>query len=98
MKRLAFVLLAGIALSGVTGCFCDGSGAHAPRASLYGDGPMAQALRCHACRGQGCPRCIRGGGHGTQLADPGAAQVSYPYYTVRGPRDYLNPLPPSIGP
>lgn len=28
----------------------------------------------------------------------GAAQVGYPYYTVRGPRDFLNPNPPSIGP
>lgn len=26
-----------------------------------------------------------------------AAQVAYPYYTVRGPRDFLNPNPPSIG-
>jgi hypothetical protein len=26
-----------------------------------------------------------------------AAQVAYPYYTTRGPRDFLAPNPPSIG-
>ncbi len=26
-----------------------------------------------------------------------AAQVAYPYYTVRGPRDFLSANPPSIG-
>jgi hypothetical protein len=27
-----------------------------------------------------------------------AATVTCPYYTVRGPRDFLAPNPPSIGP
>jgi hypothetical protein len=29
---------------------------------------------------------------------PAAAQVTYPYYTVRGPRDFLDPNPRGIGP
>ncbi|TWT37242.1 hypothetical protein KOR34_21890 [Posidoniimonas corsicana] len=29
---------------------------------------------------------------------PAAAQVAYPYYTTRGPRDFLMANPPSIGP
>jgi hypothetical protein len=29
---------------------------------------------------------------------PQQGQVTFPYYTVRGPRDFLNPNPPSIGP
>jgi hypothetical protein len=29
---------------------------------------------------------------------PSAATVGYPYYTTRGPRDFLAPHPPSIGP
>ena len=29
---------------------------------------------------------------------PPTGQVAYPYYTVRGPRDYLRDNPPSIGP
>jgi hypothetical protein len=31
-------------------------------------------------------------------AGPPTAQITYPYYTTRGPRDFLNPAPPSIGP
>ncbi len=29
---------------------------------------------------------------------PPAAAITYPYYTVRGPRDFLAKNPPSIGP
>ena len=32
-----------------------------------------------------------------QQAGPGGA-VSYPYYTIRGPRDFLETHPQSIGP
>jgi hypothetical protein len=31
-------------------------------------------------------------------AGPPTAQVTYPYYTVRGPRDFFAAHPPSIGP
>lgn len=31
-------------------------------------------------------------------AGPAQPTVTYPYYTTRGPRDFLNPNPPSIGP
>lgn len=30
-------------------------------------------------------------------ADPPAPTYAYPYYTVRAPRDFLMPNPPSIG-
>ncbi len=36
-----------------------------------------------------------GGGNGA--AGPAAAQVAYPYYTTRGPRDFLLNNPPDIG-
>ena len=29
---------------------------------------------------------------------PSSPTYGYPYYTTRGPRDFLNPNPPSIGP
>ncbi|MEZ6090422.1 MAG: hypothetical protein R3C05_20860 [Pirellulaceae bacterium] len=32
-----------------------------------------------------------------QTPGPPSASVAYPYYTTRGPRDFLNPNPPSIG-
>ena len=32
------------------------------------------------------------------MAGPPTASVTYPYYTVRGPRDFLLDSPPGIGP
>ena len=43
-----------------------------------------------AGRGQGLPADVRGGN--------ATATVNYPYYTLRGPRDFLAAHPPSIGP
>ena len=34
----------------------------------------------------------------TQPAGPPTGAVAYPYYTTRGPRDFLAKKPPSIGP
>ena len=37
-------------------------------------------------------------GHCGLPVGPSQGAVTYPYYTTRGPRDYLDPNPPSIGP
>ena len=38
------------------------------------------------------------GGEGTYApSGPSVAQVTYPYYTTRGPRDFLAPNPRGIG-
>jgi hypothetical protein len=34
----------------------------------------------------------------TQPAGPPSGAFAYPYYTTRGPRDFLAKCPPSIGP
>ena len=34
----------------------------------------------------------------TTPAGPPSGTVAYPYYTTRGPRDFLDKCPPSIGP
>jgi hypothetical protein len=60
----------------------------------------------HGCSlfGHGCGLGGDGGGlcHGKHhpAINPGppVAQVAYPYYTVRGPRDYFCDDPPTIGP
>lgn len=64
--------------------------------------------RCGSCGGQGCQECRLGkalcphsGGYPERtMFNPGppVGQVAYPYYTVRGPRDFLQDNPPSIGP
>lgn len=60
----------------------------------------------YACGDCGC-NCPGSGGGGPLdpasmglMPAPGmsAAQVAYPYYTTRGPRDFLDPNPPRLGP
>jgi hypothetical protein len=59
---------------------------------------------CCACCGPpapGCPCCCCGasGDHNYNFnPGPPVAQTAYPYYTLRGPRDFLLDNPPSIGP
>lgn len=62
------------------------------------------------CGGSGCDSCLQGGlsklldcnscGDQNYNFNPGppGGQVAYPYYTTRGPRDFLMCNPPSIGP
>ena len=69
---------------------------------------LSTLLDCNGCQG-GCNGC-QGGGQGacplTSSGDqnynfnagPPVGQVAYPYYTTRGPRDFLMCNPPSIGP
>jgi hypothetical protein len=50
------------------------------------------------CKGQG-PGCCASGDHQYNFnPGPPTGQVAYPYYTVRGPRDFLAGNPPPIGP
>lgn len=49
------------------------------------------------------PGCARGAGDGgiadgSEFAGPPTGGVTYPYYTTRGPRDYLARSPRGIGP
>ena len=52
------------------------------------------------CGDGGCDSC--GGGYpaGPEIIDSGppVGQTTYPYYTTRGPRDYLTRSPRDIGP
>ena len=65
---------------------------------------------CHDCRG-GRGGLLHHGGRGAGAAAGGhhyrpetepaggpVGQTAYPYYTLRGPRDFLVDNPPSIGP
>jgi hypothetical protein len=50
------------------------------------------------CQTQG-PGCCASGDHQYNFnPGPPTGQTAYPYYTVRGPRDFLLAKPPSIGP
>jgi hypothetical protein len=39
----------------------------------------------------------RNGGYDAGAYGPPTAAIAYPYYTTRGPRDFFEPNPPSIG-
>lgn len=56
-------------------------------------GGLSKLLDCNSCNSGGC-------GDGNYNFNPGppGGQVAYPYYTTRGPRDFLMCNPPSIGP
>ena len=72
-----------------SGCrFCGGAGCNNCRGGGFA-GAIASGLCPHA-----------GGYPETPNFNPGppTGQTAYPYYTVRGPRDFLRDKPPTIGP
>ncbi|MCC7476486.1 MAG: hypothetical protein IT425_13930 [Pirellulales bacterium] len=80
------------------------------RPSLLANGQCGPNIHCARCGrnylGTGpapscCPFCGCGpsGDHNYNFnPGPPVAQTAYPYYTLRGPRDFLIGNPPSIGP
>lgn len=108
MKRLALVLgMIGLLAAVLPGC-CNTN--RCPDQGLF-KGHAAKGCRDGICRGCGkfpalrgqlfCSHCCRwsqGVDETAAYNGPPSAAVAYPYYTVRGPRDFLNPGPPTIGP
>lgn len=104
MKRVCLALFAGALLAVLGGCCCERSccASHPIRDFLgIGQGTCRNAPEtgaachppcCRVCRGEGCQFC-RGGGGGPEMG-----AVAYPYYNLRGPRDFLARNPASIGP
>jgi hypothetical protein len=100
MKRAILALALFGLMLGSTGC--------AGLAGRLCKGPLIGSCRtapenCAACDACGDPACrdrgclARGHGyHGTP--GPASGTITYPYYTTRGPRDFLVNNPPSIGP
>lgn len=102
MKACILTVAALLLVAGGTGCHgmnlakrgCNecGHGRHGGMAAHGGGGGIGS----HGPRGTaGVPH------HQTREyngpAGPPTAQVAYPYYTTRGPRDFLQNNPPSIG-
>lgn len=112
MKRALFaaMLLAATSLS--SGCCWNGRCGHGDpcHSGLFKNCGLLHSKRCPKC-GQSCGWFHKCGGwfkkHHGAAADgamgpygggPPAAQITYPYYTNRGPRDFLAPEPRGIGP
>ena len=111
MKRAMYSILTVFVLVGLTGCMtqrgqspttyvgescaqdsencqsCDDPGEE------YCSDP-GRPVRCRMCRDRGCRQCCEE----SFTPGPAAGAITYPYYTVRGPRDFFADNPPSIGP
>lgn len=102
MKRLLMLTLLAVMLANSTGCcvldrlFCCRRGGCCDPCG-GGCGPVGGG--CGPCgggcydSGPLCPSCGPGGGNGGNGGmygggGPQSAQVAYPYYTTRGPRDF----------
>ncbi len=104
MKKISFAVMALMMIAMATGCISksghrsltcmQGSCAQAPEnaAECGCEGCGAVAPKQVAAQPQApCETC-------PAMAPRPAATVAYPYYTTRGPRDFLAKNPPSIGP
>jgi len=83
----------------VTGSECRQCAA--PRTQPHLAGVCGNGYCCAAC-GRPAPSCCCCANSGDQNYNfnpgPPVAQTAYPYYTVRGPRDFLLDNPPNLGP
>lgn len=93
MKRIVGILFAAALLVAVAGCL------HHSNCDPCRQGDQCQSCKPCALHGPGCR------GHNGQAEGPGpynpgppTGQVTYPYYTTRGPRDFLQRVPTPIGP
>jgi hypothetical protein len=84
---------------------CCGYPGCGPACGAGGCGPACGPGGCGpgGCGNGGCLGCNDGGAtegmdDGSAYAGPPSAGVTYPYYTTRGPRDFLAKNPRSIGP
>jgi len=100
MKRALFVLVALLAVASLTGCATD-------RMYARSGGPGGMGV-CRNSSGPCNPFAGAGVWDGCGPNNPGRQEafrpgppsgaVTYPYYTVRGPRDFLAQNPRPIGP
>ena len=105
MKNLFFVLVAVATLTVMSGCCCQRGHGH----GLFGCGLFRGSCgqcsdcpdtcqSCDSCADPGCRGGCRGAAAQAADAGPATGAVTYPYYTNRGPRDFLARNPRSIGP
>ncbi len=93
MKSAMFALMAAALIVGSSGCsainpFYKGGGEAAAGCASCGTGQQ-QLLGRRGCADGACDV--------GQQPGPPTGQVAYPYYTVRGPRDFLARNPRSVG-
>ena len=112
MKRFLFAILTIGAIGLSAQCLAQGPAGDCQNCKpglFHRSGGFFPFHKCHGC-GKMCGPFHKCGllhhhhgmgdndlGYGA-AGGPPMAQVTYPYYTVRGPRDFLDPNPRGIGP
>lgn len=103
MKRALLTLMAGIAVAVLAGCSSQCGHLLGAHRGTCRSAPET----CAACDDCCDPNCRDGclarhraerAAYRGAVAGPLTGAVAYPYYTVRGPRDFLARNPSSIGP
>jgi hypothetical protein len=94
MKRAFLTLAVGITLAALAGCTSHHGGLFGARKGTCQSAPET----CAACDPSGCGRCAERAAYRGAAPGPLTGAVAYPYYTTRGPRDFLARDPGSIGP
>lgn len=111
MKRalLASLIVAALGLSAQCLAACpacrDGSCPNCKPSLFHRATGWMHGKQCQSC-GKHCGpfhKCCgllhrRRTGDEVDYGAPPSAQITYPYYTIRGPRDFLDPNPRGIGP
>ena len=92
MPRNVLIMLAGMIIASSSGC-----------CTLHRDSCQSCSAGCGVRPhrpNHGIAAALTGCHHGVEPtpSGPPMGTVSYPYYTVRGPRDFLRNDPPTTGP
>ena len=91
MRRILFLMLAVVllaGLSGLSGCCCNRPAACEGNCLIDGS--------CGTCAD--CPETCQAAAPDGAFGQGTGGVVAYPYYTTRGPRDFLAKNPRNIGP
>jgi len=91
MKRALLALFVVGTLALLSGCNTD-------RPFRQHSGQAECGCAPAGCGRPDCPHCGHRGGEAANDPGPSTGAVTYPYYTLRSPRDFLDRNPPSIGP
>ena len=108
MKNAWLILLAVVLAVGITGCAHQGMYGGCATGGCMSGSCMAAPETCAPCGGgllgggRACPggypgRCL-GANCPCVMGGAPLSAMQYPYYTTRGPRDFLASQPQSIGP
>ena len=94
MKRTLLTLATVVLVAGLSGCVSN----RMHQAQRGGPGLLRGSCKAAPDVCRSCRPGRRGSGAQAFNPGPPIGSVAYPYYTIRGPRDFLASDPPSIGP